>query len=154
MRQYDWISFLYVVIIIIHSMWVGKATPKTTLTFEWPPDETYFEFGGGVPWVGFTLYRASTRVLKTFRTSSDRYQRNLTLPHFSVKTSLWILHFRPRIYKVWGRLPYYLRLLMNEIDFNGKLSSFMKINTISHLIYDLTKAKHLIKYSFSWTNLE
>ena len=37
---------------------------------------------------------------------------------------------------------------MNEIDFKGKLSSFMKINTISHLIYDLTMAKYPIKYSF------
>ena len=26
---------------------------------------------------------------------------------------------------------------MNEIDFKGKLSGFMKINTILHLIYDL-----------------
>ena len=34
---------------------------------------------------------------------------------------------------------------MIEIDFKGKLSSFMKINTISHLIYDLTKAKLPIK---------
>ena len=38
---------------------------------------------------------------------------------------------------------------MNEIDFKGKLSSFMKINTISHLIYDLTKAKYPIEKSFS-----
>ena len=34
---------------------------------------------------------------------------------------------------------------MNKIDFKGKLSRFMKINTISHLIYDLTKAKYTMK---------
>ena len=34
---------------------------------------------------------------------------------------------------------------MNEIDFKGKLSRFMKINPISHLIYDITKAKYPIK---------
>ena len=37
---------------------------------------------------------------------------------------------------------------MNEIDFKGKLSSFMKINTISHFIHDLTKDKYLKNIHF------
>ena len=37
---------------------------------------------------------------------------------------------------------------MYEIDLKGKINSFMKINTILHLIYDLTKAKCPRKYTF------
>ena len=44
-------------------------------------------------------------------------------------------------------------LVMKEIDFEGKLGSFAKIISISHLIYDLTKAKYPMKYSFSWSKV-